>query len=520
MTSTSKTAREIIEFGDYQTPPAFAQWVCQKLKEIHGLSPTFVIEPTFGIGNFFEGIFNTFPEVQHLYGIEINKRYFEVVRQHIYKNDTTINTKLFNADIFSFNFDEIKKSISKNDSVLIVGNPPWVTNSQLSAMNSENLPIKENFKNYSGLDAMTGKGNFDIAENIILRLLSEFNGYDCTLAMLCKTTVAKNIVRDMKKHSFSMSAIDMYLFDAQDIFGVCCDAGLLVIRLGSEKTSSCNVYEFYTNEKKREFGWFNHAFYSNFSSINHSANIDGISQFEWRQGIKHDCSKVMELSPVGTGCYKNGLGEVCSFNLGTFVYPLVKSSDIKSVEITQTRKFVIIPQKKVNDDTSQIKNIDADVWKYLLKHETLLNSRRSIIYKNSPKFSIFGVGNYSFAKYKVGISGFYKNPIFSLIWNEYPIMLDDTCYFLSFDNPVHAVITTALLNNEANINFLKTIAFLDSKRPYTKDVLKRINFVKLAGLVDYAYVANFVRSMPGNHTVGKCDYQKYCRMLKTMRFDM
>jgi 16S rRNA A1518/A1519 N6-dimethyltransferase RsmA/KsgA/DIM1 with predicted DNA glycosylase/AP lyase activity len=506
----NKAAKTVVEFGDYQTPLSFARLVCRKLREIYGLSPKVVIEPTFGKGNFLNGILDIFPDIRSLYGIEINKHYFDITQKKI---QSKIETKLFNADIFAFDFGAIKKNIAKNDSVLIIGNPPWVTNSQLSSMDSDNLPAKSNFKGYAGLDAMTGKGNFDIAENIILRLLSEFSGYDCTLAMLCKTSVAKNIVRDMKKYIFSMSAMDMYLFDAEETFGVNCDAGLLVIKLGGKNTSFCKVYDFDTNKEKKQFGWFGNAFYSDFSHIDCAVDINGVSQFEWRQGIKHDCSKVMELSAVGTNRYQNGFGENCSFELGTFVYPLVKSSDIKSIEITDTRKFVIVPQKKINDNTLQIKELDSNVWEYLSKHEALLNSRRSSIYKRSPKFAVFGVGDYSFAKYKVGISGFYKIPVFSLIWNECPIMLDDTCYFLSFDTLSHALITVALLNSKENIGFLKSIAFLDSKRPYTKEVLRRIDFAKLTELVDFTFVNEFVRSMPNNHFVSENDYHEYRRML-------
>ena len=516
MTSANKITRAIVEFGDYQTPPSFARLVCQKLSKVYGLSPNIVIEPTFGRGHFCNAALDTFPDVHSLYGIEINERHFETARQSIEKHTQNMNTKLFHADIFSFDFGKIKKHISKSESVLVIGNPPWVTNSQLSTMESGNLPRKENFKGYTGLEAMTGKGNFDIAENIILRLLNEFDGYDCIIAMLCKTTVAKNIIRDVKKCAFSMSAADLYLFDANEIFGVSCDAGLLVIKLGNQKTSICSVYDFDTNKKQKQFGWFNHAFYSDFSNLDRSVAIDGCSQFDWRQGIKHDCSKVMELRSAGTNCYKNGFGEVYSFELGTFVYPLVKSSDIKSMEITETQKFVIVPQKKVNDDTSTIKEKDNILWEYLSKHEALLNSRRSVIYKNSPKFSIFGVGDYSFTKYKVGISGFYKNPVFSLIWNDYPIMLDDTCYFLSFDNSTQALITTALLNSPVNINFLKSIAFLDSKRPYTKEILKRIDFARLTEIVNYGYIMDFARSMPHFHSICKKDYQEYRRMLKAM----
>lgn len=43
-----------VEYGDYQTPIPFARSVCTKLKEVYRLSPTVIIEPTFGTGNFIE----------------------------------------------------------------------------------------------------------------------------------------------------------------------------------------------------------------------------------------------------------------------------------------------------------------------------------------------------------------------------------------------------------------------------------------------------------------------------------
>ena len=45
---------------------------------------------------------------------------------------------------------------------------------KLGSLNSANLPKKTNFKNHSGLDAMTGKGNFDIAEFITIIMLETF----------------------------------------------------------------------------------------------------------------------------------------------------------------------------------------------------------------------------------------------------------------------------------------------------------------------------------------------------------
>ena len=115
--------------------------------------------------------------------------------------------------------------------------------------------------------------------------------------------------------------------------------------------------------------------------------------FEWRQGIKHDCSKVKEFKISGNKI-KNGFGE----------------------EIKDVRKNVIVTQKKIREKTDSIQFLAPKTWQYLKKHEQLLDARKSSIYKNSPKFAIFGVGEYSFNNYKVAISGMYKKPQFSLIY--------------------------------------------------------------------------------------------------------
>ena len=502
--------KNAVEYGDYQTPTSFALKVNEKLSSFYKLSPNVVLEPTFGIGNFFDGIISTFPNARTLYGIEINDAYYEMAL-HKFEKRFSMKSKveLFNADIFSFDFSDMKNNLDSKDSLLIIGNPPWVTNSQLTSIGSANLPLKSNFKGYSGLDAMTGKGNFDIAEYIILQLLSEFADYDCTLAMLCKTIVAKNIIRDVDKYAFSISSMDLFTFNANEIFGVSCDAGLLVVRLGKPADKTCTVYDFNTNKKIREFGWVDNTFYSNVQSINAQSNIDGKCQIEWRQGVKHDCSKIMELNADDSGLFQNGVGDVYDFQLGRFIYPLVKSSDIKTHEITKTRKYVIVPQKRVNEDTSHIKEQDSAVWEYLQKYEVYLTARKSVIYKKAPKYSIFGIGDYSFSKYKVGISGFYKEPVFALITGEVPIMMDDTCYFLSFDDIENAIITLALLNSPKCIAFLKSVAFLDSKRPYTKDVLQRIDLGKLCRSVDFNYVNNFVNTLSSNYSLTEDNYIYY-----------
>jgi hypothetical protein len=498
------------EYGDYQTPECFAKKVCEKLKNFYGLCPDAVFEPTFGIGSFFPGVISTFQAPFSLFGIEINPDYYNIGLSTVRELSPSIQCRFYNNDIFSFDYSEIKAYISKKDTLLIIGNPPWVTNSQLSSIQSYNIPLKSNIKGLAGIEAITGKGNFDIAEYIILQLLSEFSMYNCTLAMLCKTIVAKNIMRDIDLFNFTVSNADLFTFSASEVFGVNCDAGLFVLTLGSYAKKTCSVYDFATNNFLREFGWIEGTFYSDTRHQSSCAKIDGQCQLEWRQGIKHDCSRIMELESADGVNFQNKLGEICRFTLGRFVYPLVKSSDIKSYAINRTRKYVVVPQKWVNEETSKIEHEDPVVWNYLTSHKDSLASRRSIIYKNSPKYSVFGVGSYSFSKYKIGVSGFYKEPVFSLLWGEHPIMMDDTCYFLSFDKLKNALITLSLLNSNKCVSFLKSIAFLDSKRPYTKDILRRIDLIGLSDTVGFTGVRSFIEAHFGDYPISERDFIKYC----------
>ncbi len=220
-----------------------------------------------------------------------------------------------------------------------------------------------------------------------------------------------------------------------------------------------------------------------------SANdIDGKSQFIWRQGIKHDCSKIMEFEKFN-GHYINGFKEEIFFEKD-LIFGLLKSSDLKETETNNYRKSTIVTQKKIGQDTKYIKRDFPLTFEYLRKNKDFFEKRKSTIYKGKPDFSIFGIGDYSFAYYKIGISGMYKTTHFTLILpdNEKPIMLDDTCYFIGFDNLKHAKIAHFLLNSGDVQKFLKSIIFPDSKRSITKDILMRIDFSKAYELIDFNFI--------------------------------
>ena len=226
------------EFGDYQTPIEFSNKICNFLLNFKKITPSIIIEPNCGIGNFIESsfVFNA-----HKYiGIDINKEYCDFCESRF----KGYNVKIFNENFFDF---DLNKILSSQDTILVIGNPPWVNNSFLSSIDSKNLPQKKNFKNFKGLDAITGASNFDICEYIIIKLLQFFKNSTAIIAMLCKTTVARNIYKEIRNQNIYYSNFEIIEFDANKIFGINASACLLYIKLSSSNNiqdEECKVFTF------------------------------------------------------------------------------------------------------------------------------------------------------------------------------------------------------------------------------------------------------------------------------------
>lgn len=473
------------EYGDWQTNLPLAISICEKLKA-KGINPQVIIEPTCGQGTFILAALLTFDTIEDVYGIEIYKPYLDELQYRLdnfEKSLDNINFHLYHENIFDFDFNHITENI-KGRVVLAIGNPPWVTNSKLSEIGSENLPPKNNFKKVKGLEAITGKANFDIAEYICIQLIEKLSSNDVYFAFLLKNSVIKNLIYEQKNGKGSLSDVVQYNIDAQKEFDVSVSAALLSMRLFGGHERICKVLDFYNDSPLNRYGWINDKFVSDTDKYIKNHIIEGKSPFIWRSGLKHDCSKVMELS-LKDGHYVNGLGEEVNIE-DEVLYPLIKSSDIKGELITQTRKYVIVTQHSTKEDTSVMESKYPMAYQYLLSHSEYLDNRKSTIYKDRPRFCMFGIGDYTFKKYKVIISGLYKQTTFSLVStiNEKCAVCDDTCYMLGFDDYNVARLTLEILNSQSVQNFIKSVCFYDAKRVINKDLLMRINLSSALSLLD------------------------------------
>lgn len=488
--------------GDYQTPYYFAKEVCNFIKSRQQFCPDIIIEPNCGHGNFLLAAQECFNNSK-LFGFDINENYICSAQKKLSHTDAVFrcNDLLHNNLKQYIPFHEEKQ-------ILIIGNPPWVNNATLSLLESNNLPKKTNFKQFKGINSKMGDSNFDICESMILSLIDDFQSSNTLLALLCKTSVARNVFQEIHKNNTRCSYVKIFEIQAKKIFGVSVNACLFLISLTSKnhRVNKCKVFCFeYPENMLYEFGFINDKYYADIHS--RYLDIDGNSCFEWRQGIKHDCSQIMELSKENS-LYKNKQNILLDIE-DTLVYPLIKGSSIKYPIITNTNKYIIITQKKPKENTIHIQKNTPKTWEYLNKNLDIFRLRKSIIYENTPPFSIFGIGEYAFKKYKVGISGFSKSPLFCLSYLDKPVMFDDTCYFLSFDNFNMAYTTMLLLNSITVKSFLLSICFLDSKRPYTKKILQRIDFQKAVSIISYEELLATEKALKLPHLITTSIYNEF-----------
>ena len=471
-----KKTQQKIEFGDFQTPLPLARKVSLLLKEL-GCSPLSILEPTCGEGSFIFASLESFSSVENAIAIDINSTYTKKLAKKL-ENDSRV--KVFESDFFDTDWNKILHNLA--DPLLIIGNPPWVTNSELSSLGSENLPRKENSQKRSGISAITGASNFDISEWMLLKIFAWARTRKAMVAMLCKTSVARKVLLNEWKNNPNSGISKIFTIDALADFGASVDACLLVHDFNNSGENNCTVFnKLSTSAKQTSFGYQKNQLIANIDLYKKWAFLQNETKnknYVWRSGIKHDASKIMELKRAD-GRYINNLGELVDIE-EKFLYPMMKSSDVAKGGLPT--RFMLVPQHFIGEETKQIQFLAPKTWAYFSKNHYYFQRRKSSIYKNKPFFSIFGVGDYSFSPWKVAISGLYKKLYFHIIapYEGKPVVLDDTCYFLPCQNEEEAKLITSLLNSKTAIGFYSSFIFWDAKRPITAKILNKLNIMALA----------------------------------------
>ncbi|WP_434417911.1 SAM-dependent DNA methyltransferase [Nannocystis pusilla] len=472
-----------VEFGDFQTPIDLADEVCELLAS-RGVAPGSVVEPTCGVGNLLVAALEAFPDVRAAHGMEVNEAYVSVARARLAELDKGARAEVERANFFEADWPSWIARLP--EPILFVGNPPWVTSADLGYLKSHNIPEKTNFHGRAGLDAITGKSNFDISEWLLVKLLSWLAGRRATIAMLCKTAVARKVLLFGWQRGFNIGSAAMYGIDSAKHFGAGVDACLFVCEL--EEASGQQVCAVFPSLRAPSpagsFGYREGALVADTVLYDRWKCLIGESHYKWRSGVKHDCAAVMELACAEDGRLVDGTGESVAIE-GRFLYPMLKSSDVAREGQPVPRRWMIVPQTFVGEDTAAIAKAAPRTWAYLSRHRARFDRRASSIYKGKPAFSVFGVGDYTFSPWKVAISGLYKKLEFKVIgpFAGKPVVLDDTCYFLPCATEAEARLLGRMLGSSAAQEFFSAFVFWDAKRPITTELLRRLDLARLAAVL-------------------------------------
>ncbi len=460
------------DLGDFQTPPALVAAVLNVLGPIGTQWPR-VLEPTCGRGHFLAGLWERQPPPREIRGIEIQEAHCEAARAAPDPRVEVIRASLFDLDL--------RRDLRWNERgpLLVVGNPPWVTNAALGVLESGNLPPKSNVKGLRGIDARTGSSNFDIAEAVWLKLLAELSDEASTIALLCKTSVARAVLQFARREALPVAEAAIHKIDATKWFQASVDACLLRVTLGpGARFEHVPVYPgLEATEPASAMGFVRDRLVMDLGSYEANACADGTCPLTWRQGLKHDAAAVMELMIEGeSGDLRNKRDETVDVE-SEFVFPLLKGTDLHRLDGGRPRRAVLVTQTRIGEDTWRLARAAPRLWDYLQAHAEDFDRRKSSIYRGQPPFALFGIGPYSFAPYKVAVSGLHKAPRFRAVGpvGGRPVMFDDTCYFVACESAGQAALVASLLNDPIALDLIRALSFPDSKRPITKAVLQRID---------------------------------------------
>lgn len=459
--------------GDFQTPVELAEQVWSAV-DMRGIDV--IVEPTVGLGAFLKAAPPSSCRLPWL-AFDLNPAYIVAARS--VASSRKLVSRLEVADAFDLGAHRIADA-THGRVVLAIGNPPWVTSAAQGGLAHANLPAKSNRFGLRGLDAITGKANFDIAESILLAVLGALDeAVEIRLAFLIKRSVAIKMARDLFGLP-GLSDVSFASIDARKWFGASVEAGLFQLVLRPTKTTTVRCMSLADSLDADATvvvaGEVDGRFVQDVEAYSASCTVEATegTNVVWRQGIKHDVARLLEFTRGSDGELTNGFGEAIELETDV-LSPLFKSSDV-AADRAAGRLFPLY-QHDLSGPLPDLASRWPLLATYLASHVERFRTRGSSIYRGKPDFMLFGVGQYTLAPYKVAVSGFYKVPHFSVLEMGDlggPPLVDDTCYLLPFDCVDAARAVATYLNSARVSGFLLSVADVAAKRPFTKEVLGRV----------------------------------------------
>jgi len=490
---TIGAARQRVARGDFQTPVELATRIAAHLHRL-GVVPAAAFEPTCGRGAFVAAAIRAFPGLRVVRGIELDGAHLAAARaaasaaqaERRERGDAACRVELEQADFFAR--DRGEEIAALPEPLLVIGNPPWVTTAALARVDATNGPRRSNVDRLRGIEALTGRGHFDVSEAVVRESLRWIVRTRGVVALLCKSAVARKALHAAWREGVRFGAAALWRIDARGAFGASVDAALLVVRSDVEgATQTCDEYETLDASKpERTSGRVGELLIADLAAWNRAAPkppmhstqavppLQNVAPAGWRSGIKHDAAAIFELTRHTDGRYENHLGELVALE-PALVFPLLKATDLHHGRAPT--RWLLVPQRTATDDPARLLEHAPLARAYLERHAVRLADRKSSIYRKRPPFALFGLGPYTFAPWKIAVSAFHADAKFRVVGPiaGQPVVLDDTSCMLPFADEATARACAAKFARAGYRDQLAARRFVAAKRPITVALLDSLS---------------------------------------------
>src|SRR5262249_54071710 len=152
--------------------------------------------------------------------------------------------------------------------------------------------------------------NFDISEWMLLKLAEAARGRSFSIALLCKTGVARKALEYYWQNSLAPAESALYRIPAVEWFAAAVDACLFFARFNGEFVTAKSALLYCARDSApmmASFGLVDGEMVADVDAYRQLKHLNGVNYYRWRSGIKHDLAKVMELDIVGRSL-RNGFG--------------------------------------------------------------------------------------------------------------------------------------------------------------------------------------------------------------------
>jgi hypothetical protein len=228
---------------------------------------------------------------------------------------------------------------------------------------------------------------------------------------------------------------------------------------------------------------------------------------EIRHGVKDDAKAVFGLD-------RDQLADVEP----THVYPYLKSRHIVKYGLFGHDLQLVPMRQAIEDNEAELAANSPKTYTYLCEHRDRLTDRSSTWFDKGPFYTLFGLGPYTWADYKVVWCRLGFKPHFAVVstvedpdLGEKPVVPGDHCMFLATDDGDEAHFLCALLNSAPYQRCLRDVAS-DGKSSLSKSVVSQLSLPQYTGtdrqrrLADRSKQAHDI--VPQHTDVSKREYNR------------